>query len=281
MNTELQNSILDAMTLLADNAIANSDNDRTIECEIVKVLDEAEGIYTVKYTENKFTAHSTNGVNYAVGNSVYVLIPEGDFSKNKVIIGLANASTAPKESQEQDIYSEISENLLIRVSPDIVGLCTYRSETKNVSFNSNFLSAIIKNYEHFVLKCDIKTNIEDLSQRINGNYGITISIPVINPKTNTKETVTQTIDIHNMTGNVYNFEDWSTQYLYFDMAGSTYDNSRTPTISAFVTGFQQDSSRGDVVDICITNISLIATEILSDEDLAGYYLSISATEGNR
>ena len=276
MNTELQENILDAVSVVANRAAAASNTDKTIECEICRIQNAATGIYTVQYTENKFTAYSTNGVSYAIGDSVYVLIPQGDFSKNKIILGMTDAAVLRSENQDKDYYNEISDNLLNDVAD--VELCTYNTETKNIDFTDEFISAIIPNYQHFVLKADFRTNIVETAQRVNGNYGLKISIPALDAETSEAITIDRIIDIYNMDGNIYNLEDFATQELYFDFDGTTYDSSRNIVLSAFVKNFRQDPSITDA-DIFIKNIEFKAVEILTDEDLQGYFLTVDATEG--
>ena len=274
MSAGLSESLLDGFSIIANSAVSNSSNDITIECEITRIIDSAKGIYTVQYTENKFTANALNGASYAIGDSVYVLIPQGNFSNTKIILGLSRAAVLRSENQEIDYHNEISDNLLTNIAD--VELCTYHSETKALNFDDDFIGAILANYQHFELKCDVKTNIVDLAQRVNGNYGIKISIPVID-ELGVQSTIERAIDIYNMNGDVYNFEDFITQRLYFDCDGTKYDSSRRIGVSAFVTNFRQDDSI-TTPDIFIKNIEFKAVEVLSEEDLQGYYLTIKSTD---
>lgn len=274
MSTGLSESLLDGFSILANNAVANSSNDKTIECEITRIIDSAKGVYTVQYTENKFTANALNGASYAIGDSVYVLIPQGNFSNTKVILGLSRTSVPHSESQEIDYHNEISDNLLVDIAD--VELCTYHSEEKELSFDDDYIGAILKNYQHFVLKCDVKTNIIDLAQRVNGNYGIKISIPIVD-ELGEQSTIDRAIDIYNMNGDVYNFEDFITQRLYFDCDGAKYDPTRQIAVSAFIANFRQDDSITNP-DVFIKNIEFKAVEVLTDEDLQGYYLTIKSTD---
>lgn len=274
MSTGLSESLLDGFSIIANSAVSNSSNDVTIECEVTRIIDSAKGVYTVQYTENKFTANALNGASYAIGDSVYVLIPQGNFSNTKIILGLSRAAVLRSESQEIDYHNEISDNLLTNIAD--VELCTYHSEVKDLDFDDDFIGAILANYQHFELKCDVKTNIIDLAQRVNGNYGIKITIPVVD-ELGVQSTIERAIDIYNMNGDVYNFENFITQRLYFDCDGTKYDSSRKIGVSAFVTNFKQDDSI-TTPDIFIKNIEFKAVEVLSEEDLQGYYLTIKSTD---
>ena len=85
---EIQNSLFEAMKQFSDYASANSNSTLTVECDIQELVDEGRGLYRVGYLGNSFTVH-TNNVNttYSVGDKVYVLVPDGDFTKDKIIFG--------------------------------------------------------------------------------------------------------------------------------------------------------------------------------------------------
>ena len=284
MSTELQESFLQAISKIADDSISKSKSDLTIECKIVKVQNSAKGIYTVQYTENNFTAHSANGANYAVNDSVYVLVPEGDFSKNKVIIGLTKAMLPEDISKRgEKFYNEVSPNFLEDMGE--IQLCTYHTETKSYSPSKQLIAALIEPYNNFVFQVDVRTDIKDIIQRNTGKYGITIKIPVLNSDLNevgetitTQDYIEKTIDIEHMIGDVYGFNVYTKQQVYFDFEGRRYDNSRPLQVTAFVDGFIQNENVLNP-DIFFKNIELKAVEKLTDEQLAGYYLNVKCEKG--
>ena len=85
----LQESILDAMKVFVKDSTAKLNFPLTLECEIVKCTDENKGEYEVNYLDNHFLAYCQyKGYKYNVGEIVYVLVPKGDFSKIKIILGV-------------------------------------------------------------------------------------------------------------------------------------------------------------------------------------------------
>lgn len=102
IDVDLQNSLLNTCSIIADNAASASAADKTIECQIIDAEKADEGIYKVQYTENYFTAYSTNGFVYKEEDYVYILVPQGDFNKNKIILGKSQnfSSFVPIPSQE-------------------------------------------------------------------------------------------------------------------------------------------------------------------------------------
>ena len=85
----LQESILDAMKVFVKDSTAKLNFPLTLECEIVKCTDEDKGEYEVNYLDNHFLAYCQyKGYKYNKGEVAYVLIPKGDFSKTKIILGI-------------------------------------------------------------------------------------------------------------------------------------------------------------------------------------------------
>ena len=85
----LQESILDAMKVFVKDSTAKLNFPLTLECEIVKCTDEDKGEYEVNYLDNHFLAYCQyKGYKYNEGEVAYVLIPKGDFSKTKIILGI-------------------------------------------------------------------------------------------------------------------------------------------------------------------------------------------------
>ncbi len=179
--------------LIESAKILNSQNNsqgstKMIECEIEKILDEARGIYSAKYLNNRFEVYSNNvALSYKKGDKVYVLIPDGDFNKTKIIIGTSSANTSTGASLDNSNilkYTDYSENLLN--SCDVISLCSYKdndTKTANDLFNRNGISFketfknILTKYRTFRLSCKVRTEL-DKAQRTNGVYGVSLKIPV-------------------------------------------------------------------------------------------------------
>ena len=85
---EFHKSFVESMEILANESMKKVSTTVTIEAKILKVVDSGLGIYKIEYMGNKFEAHTNNqSVQYSVNDKVYVLIPNGDFTKTKIIIG--------------------------------------------------------------------------------------------------------------------------------------------------------------------------------------------------
>lgn len=290
---ELQNSLFEAMKVFSDYTAANSDATITIQAAITSIVDAGTGEYSVEYLGNTFSVYANSNVTYSVGDVVYVLVPDGDFSKNKVILSLVNpvAETFINDADVTKIYYEISDNLIDK-DFGIIKMSSYgTTDVKNKDITNfgttNFAKIIteyLTKYRTFSLSFMAQTSMV-IDQQNSGNYGISIDIPL---KANaasgqgSKESIwkTVTLDVGNIIGNPYRLTEWAPQHVYFTIDEQyEYDTTKVPRLSYFCYGFNQDSSKTNIKDIWLKDISLNVVDVFSDEDTAGYRLTLKASEG--
>ena len=180
--SELEQAMLDAIAIITRGGIDKAKIPATIECTIVEIEDAGKQLYKVEYMSNTFTATSSSG-SYNVGDVVYVHIPEGDLSKTKIIIGAVEESSENLvETELLDEYVETSDNLLWNLN-DNYAFCSYYSPTiYNSNINNDSKNKIQKsikdNHKSFLLTAKFKTDLS-LEQRVNGNYGVRVILPVL------------------------------------------------------------------------------------------------------
>ena len=81
-------NLLDAMSTLVNQAVADASFDKTVEAQIVSYEDSKAGKYKIKYQGEYFYAFSDNTeVVYSKGTTVYVLFPGNSKTAQKTIIG--------------------------------------------------------------------------------------------------------------------------------------------------------------------------------------------------
>lgn len=91
--------------------------DRTIDAEIVSLQNATEGKYRVLFEGNTFDAYlpTSMPITYSAGERVYVLVPQGDFSAKKIILGRSayeNNITADEMQQAVNFWIEKGPNWL-------------------------------------------------------------------------------------------------------------------------------------------------------------------------
>ena len=87
-NRKIEDSIFQTIDIIASKRIADAGYDKTIEALIIECVDATIGKYKVAYQDGYWYAFSTSpSVKYKKGMTVYILIPNGDMSKEKTILG--------------------------------------------------------------------------------------------------------------------------------------------------------------------------------------------------
>ena len=293
---DVTNALTSAIQTIAESKVQSKEATLVIEAEIVEVIDEGLGTYKIKYLGNQFeatTAHTE--VAYQIGDMVYVVVPNGDFDKNKVILSpvAPNAGGyAYSSSNSSDVsYINIGDNLFRNVNN--INLSTWRPQEASYSTRLNdeagfeaLFNAALQDSRSFNFTCKIQTNIEK-ERRSKGNYGLVLSLPVrknVDGK-DVREKFEVVLDINNIIGDPYNLEVPALQNIYFtfpdnvvlDLSSGWY--YKDFYVSPFVKDFiGEDALKPD--DIFITDIQLLSVLELSEENMSGYCSIITATNGN-
>lgn len=292
MNQNIQNSLFETMKIFSDNAKETSDAALIIECIIREILNEGIGEYNAEYLGNTFSVYASNINNtYRVDDKVYVAIPEGDFTKTKMIIGFVNpeVTTFTKQEELDSIYYEVSDNFVdtdlgtIDLSSydttrvDNIKISKLDSDEFNIIFN-DYLGL----YNTFKISFLAKTEL-NVDQQNGGNYGIALTLPLIAA---TAEGSTETIykqyvlDSTNMLGNYYRFETWTSQEVYFAIDKSQYQlANKDITLSYYCYGFPQDESLTSEKDIHIKDVSFTVVKNFITDNETGTGISIKASQG--
>ena len=317
---DIAQAFLDAMATVSQNENKNVATTLTIECVIDEVVDKGVGKYKARYLGNPFEVYSCSiNTVFSVGDRVYVLVPNGDFSQTKTIIGSAApsvvhyanagaASTGVAADVDAAVIREITSNSLITSVNDgqDIELCTYASpQTKIFNATSeadetgsrlvalNFpelFGNYLEHYRTFMLSFKVRTSIPK-EQQAGGNYGVTLTIPMkgkgYNEDGEVEEKIwdyNKTVDVHNMIGSPYAFDNWIEQKLIFTFEdGVEYEklgaSGVMPTLTFFCDGFAPNEEKADVNDIFFKDFRFSPVELLTSSKLDGYYLTIEPTEG--
>lgn len=114
-SSALENSLVQAMTAIAGTKIQGYQADQTILGVIQGHV--RDNLYEVSYNGGLLACYAEDGANYMPASSVYVLVPQGNFSKKKTIVGLSSSSSGEEGnlttvSTALDGYEVMTENLL-------------------------------------------------------------------------------------------------------------------------------------------------------------------------
>jgi hypothetical protein len=292
MANSLSKSLLEAMKIIADKSIDELKTDQTVTAIIKKPLDSSLGQYLVTYNSGDFQAYLQSGSTdiYKTGESVYVLIPEGDMTNKKFIVGRVADTTVTTISATNDLndYNLIGDNVVTINST--LGLrskyvsdyqCWYSAtdseysdgsitiDEKNFSNGANYAEALL-------IRADFKANLYDA--QFVGNYGliVTLEFKDDSAKSGTK-LVSYKLDTNKMTGNPLKYYSYNNQYIIGSFDSENY--LRVYSVVGFAEGFTNQTIVDSPADIFIDNIELYLLDDLTAID-GNYRLKLSTPLGN-
>lgn len=250
----IENNICQAIDIIVDRAVAKAKYDKTIVAKVIFCIDSSIGKYKVKYQDNIWDAYSSDfNVTYEQDTNVYVLIPEGDFRKDKVIIGAIRKEKKYFDVIDKDsLYLEVGESCieLENGADNEYKLSSYQDDEiilyqKNGNEYENFLKVneeslkYIRENKISTIKCkaNFKTVLNE-KQQYSGNYGIIFNLEFKNEDESSffKDYI---FEVKDMQGTPYLFFNGSQQYKIFniDDIDKFYDIN---SIKIFVKNFPKD-----------------------------------------
>ena len=239
----LQDVVLEAVDTIVSNRIEQIATDKTVTATVAGCTNSLTGEYLVSYNGGKLKAYAQEGNTYTQGQSVYVLIPEGDFTKKKNIVGVAQA--AEDDNNISFVSSTISNYNLIgrnclndknKVTP--AGLRSYKKEDYKVlykkdedvsgsrpqflSIDTQELENNIKQAEAILIEASFRTSLpREHKLTKTGEYGITFILAFKdgdatddNGQALVKK-LSYTIDSNSMTGSPLKYQSYFDQYQIF------------------------------------------------------------------
>ena len=297
--SDIKKQIFEAIEVIVQEENKKLQFTKTIEAIVHNIEEASSGKYMVKYQDSIFPVYS-NDVNlrYDVDDVVLVLIPDGDFSQQKTIIG-------KKGSAANKLISTLSPiDKINLVGPDwlsssITGVNDYSGElielksgkdengnddeivifTKLLDIENNAIklfNSYFKNCEAFLIKADFKTDFSKDLDYYGGNYGIKVTLDLYESEEVIDE-YTYVLDLSNMTGDPYDYSHGSTQYVMYAYDKEAFKKASLKEISVFESGFNYREQ--ETPDIFISNIQISfiqESSILEN----GYSVNIAAPQGN-
>lgn len=299
--TDYTEALLKAFSIVADSSL-DTKNDKTIEATILNCMNTSTNQYAASYNGGQITIYGQNNTQYNKNDKVYVLIPHGDMSATKYILGLV--SIEEKTTEEKDIETKISDYNII--GTNIVNNVSYYSNLQQkdiLTFPLMLQCNKVSNYYTCYLKDEqgtvnlprveinetdairnfnnidallIKANfLTDLSISANGDYGIIVTL-----NTTIGETTTSIPYIFNtakMTGNPMQYYGGSTQYAIFDFTNIKYNYIES--IVSFAEGFVQKDTDVNCGTVTIKDLEICGLSKISGNE-SGYKLTLSTPFGN-
>lgn len=221
-------TILEATQIIVDGALSGLEYDKTVICTIINNEKAYRGEYTVSDGSSTFLAYSEN-TDYSKGTSVYVSIPNGDYSKQKLITG-------KYLTVESDYYTYTSPwKRFVDITGDLIQSNDSASILANdisEDYNENLKCKEVEiwnrdftdgsNYTCIGLKADFRTWLSSFGTEF-GTYGLRLYITTTDQLTSQSKkivkVVSATLNNYDMYGNPYSFETFYEQQKVFDISG--------------------------------------------------------------
>ena len=270
-SSQLNEIWLTAMDSLIQSRLSGLSYDKTSKCIIKQ--DKGNGIYLVEQDNSaKFDAISQNKMEYAINDEVYVLIPGGDYSASKIIIGKVNLDTSSLIVNYIDPFSTVAPtaNLAYNVTYNTYGIqangnnynpqlkLLYTIDLTASNYKYNYI------YDTLGIDIDIKTLFASKSMT-QGNYGILLRLIMED-----NSVYDALFDSSEMFGDPYNYMTYFKQSKLFDLSQYTksiahigiylYEqgNFRYHNAVSEVIYTPKTLSNGESVDdILVNNINII------------------------
>jgi hypothetical protein len=299
MANNLQESLLQAVDYLVNNRINKINRDTTITCTIKKCNNSLTQEYQVNYNGGFLNAYAQEGASYSENQEVYVLVPENDWSKRKLIIGKASQVTEDENitfvSSLINDYNMIGQNTVVDTNSVLPqGLHSYLTseyillyqhgdeEHSILTFNENEFSNYIKDAEALLIEASFMTRLPRAHRLAkNGKYGIQFVLAFKN-QDRPEETkyVSYVLDSNNMTGNPFLYNSYTDQYAIFpiDAANYLYVDSIMIWSEGFVT--ESDTVQADFwgADILVKEPEIYGLRKITATN-GDYMLRLSTPQG--
>lgn len=293
-----EDALLQSISILAEQAVKKAGYDKTIRATVIKCVDPTIEQYKVRYQDSYYYAYGNGaGVNYPAGANVYILVPKGDMSQLKTILGTVQklGINYVNPIAEENKYEETGNNVVKTLSEEEFGLCSYKTEDaillyditpkeqkdhiKKIDINNKNLKYYLQTASHLCCSFYIRTDLNN-QQKYKGKYGIKITAKYKDVKDKSKSIIQDhIIDIDIMEGNPYNFEKTVLQKVFIEI--DTVNFQEIVKVQLFSKGFPntKENPSDDEKDIFFSDLSFQGMKMLTQEEMDTVALSLVAKKG--
>ena len=272
--SNIQESIFKAIDVITDKKIGEIKFDKTIECIIENDAEADKGKYTARYQDIIINIFSNNNtVRYGHGTNVYVLVPQGDFSNKKTIIGKVENVGEEFISIDSilDKVETIGENYVAEpvVEPPfkLIPNGQDKETLRELAFKNEKFIRDYKNKTNLLIGGIIKTNLP----KIKGDFGIYLDLAY---KSGVNHQYRVSVD--SMVGNPYSLNK-QYQFKVFPLLIGEVEEVRGMYL--YVSGFKPQSSDGEQYYVEFNNIEVSFAKPKEAEDLGQFSAKLKAEKG--
>ena len=241
-STQCSDNLCQAIEIIANKVIQGLNYDKTVLCTITDNKNANRGEYTVSDGVSSYSVYGSNQT-YKVDTQVYVLIPNGDYEAQKLIISeyspadeIEKGYSPPRDTiiPVETIYNTSNE---IGLKANVNGEGNIGSAIKIISFSNMNLNP---KYTRLLLDCEFRTAFKEEVQ--SGNYSIVITIKGLDKDGSEIEDKKYLFDCNNFFGNPYNFEGGVQQSIVFNISIFSKINTISAQFQETVNFYNKDGN---------------------------------------
>lgn len=276
-----EQKMIEAMSILVNGAIQKLKFDKSIQAEIFQIVNPEIAEYKVKYAGNIFTAYSNDlNYKYKVGDTVWVKVPEGDFSNKKFIENKVSARTVPSGVVDEQIFNLTPPVAEFTATGNIAGVRSRFAQKDTWSASKGDLAKYLhvspdftlysKGYNNFQIKAKFTTKFKQpLPEK--GNYGLKVQFTTLDPQINPSFVLDRTFFL----GDYYNNAIEVEQSGEFSVADGVILTGIS-SVELFAENF--DVNKEDYKDIFLNSFTMTYIDIVDLNNIP-FYLKLSTPEG--
>lgn len=289
-------AILGAIDIVVQDRLNGLSLDKTVQGEIVSIVDMDTGEYRAKYNGNIITIFSrVPSEQYKIGERVYIVVPENDFSKDKIIFGRVE-----RQSLSDNNSSELA-NAIIEASPTFDELYGYNASAQygvvaGAPIGSSYRTSLIgswsrseyhglfqhyaDSYDYLRIQADFSTAFQ--SVHTIGNYGLELTF-----YTTDNSTISYRLDLSAFNGDPYRLTSSTPQFIIlqvqrnylYGLASIVLFEEDFEYDEYLTNGLPSGEYNTDTPNIFVKNISI---QYVDRTDLSAdtYYLAIATERGD-
>lgn len=218
--TEAMENLFQAIDIITQERLSNLGYDKTIKATIIDDSKAAQGTYELEYGANNiFTAHCDASMIYKTGMVVYVIIPQGDWNNDKLIVGKYsnNGDDYYNYANPSDDFLDVTHNLISEVDAQSL-LANDPSRPYITVWSCDGVE--YKGYNRLALKGNFRTWLSSLDV-MKGTYGLVLYVVSKESRYDTgdfERTYKFDLFTDDMYGDPFNFETYYLQEKVFDIS---------------------------------------------------------------
>ena len=212
---------LNAFNIIAKKNLEAVSFDNTVKCKIIGIENRDLGEYKVTDGSSIFTAYSEK-TDYIKDTLVWVTIPQGDYSKQKLITGKYIESDNSENYtyiSPLDSFVDITQNLIEPGSVKTTGLIA-NGDVEEI-YLWHVFGREYKGYDKLAIQAGFKSWLKSLNVK-SGTYGLRLDITSkvlgTSQTSNDRKFYSIVLNTNDMYGDVYNFETFYSQVKVIDIS---------------------------------------------------------------